>query len=107
MKSVTVASIKKGMSGKKVKFLGSYVLPTVPADIDEKLKGSYEAPVSVISFNTVDMLRTTADGTVSHCSLKGIKAYAGDSGFLITTEWGDQINVMIYQFADKDNGGAL
>ena len=107
MKSVTVASIKRDMNGKKVKFLGSYVLPEVPADIDEKLKGSYDAPVSVVSFNTVDMLRSTEDGTVSHCSLKGIKAYAGDNGFLITTEWGDQINVMIYQFADKDNGGVL
>ena len=107
MKSVTVASIKRGMNGKKVKFLGSYVLPEVPADIDEKLKGSYDVPVSVISFNTVDMLRTAEDGTVSHCSLKGIKAYAGDNGFLMTTDWNDGVNVMIYQFADKDNGGVL
>ena len=107
MKSVTVVSIKRDMDGKKVKFLGSYVLPEVPADIDEKLEGSYNAPVSVISFNTVDMLRTSADGTVSHCSLKGIKAYAGDNGFLMTTDWNDGVNVMIYQFADKDNGGIL
>ena len=106
MKSVTVASIKRGMSGKKVKFLGSYVLPEVPADIDEKLKGSYDVPVSVISFNSVDMLRTE-NGEVSHCSLKGIKAYAGDNGFLMTTDWNDGVNVMIYQFADKDNGGVL
>ena len=81
MKSVTVASIKRGMNGKKVKFLGSYVLPKVPADINEKLKGSYDVPVSVISFNSVDMLRTEDNGEVNHCSLKGIKAYAGGQWF--------------------------
>ena len=107
MKSVTVASIKRDMNGKKVKFLGAYVLPKVPDDIDEKLKGSYDVPVSVISFNTVDMLRTEDNGEVSHCGMKGSKAYMGDNGFLITTDWGDQINMMIYQFADKDNGGVL
>ena len=107
MKSVTVASIKRGMNGKKVKFLGSYVLPKVPADINEKLKGSYDVPVSVISFNTVDLMRTSADGSVSYCRLKGIKAYVGDNGFIMTIDWNDGVNVMIYQFTDKDNGGIL
>ena len=99
MKSVAIASIKREINGKRVKFLGSYVLPEVPTDIDEKLKGSYNVPSSVISFNTVDMLRTADNGEVSHCSLKGTKAYMGNNGFLITTEWNYGINIMIYQFA--------
>lgn len=96
---VSIAELKRLVNGKRAKFVAQGVGDEVPFDkIYEILETSQEQPYSTISFNTVDMLRTTEYGEVSHCGLKGLKAFMSDKGFVLVAPWGTQVNVMVYQF---------
>ena len=99
MKKVSIAEFKKLVNGKRVKFIANSIGTEVPFDkISEILEVPQDQPYSTITFNTVDMLRTLEYGEISHCGLKGCKAFMDDKGFIIVALWGMQVNVMVYQF---------
>ena len=99
MKKVSITELKRLINGKRAKFIAQGVVDEVPFDtISEVLEIPQEEPYSTIRFNTVDMLRTLENGEVSHCGLKGIKAFMSDKGFVMVAQWGTRLNVMIYQF---------
>ena len=97
--SVSMAKLKKLVNGKQAKFVAQGVGDEVPFEkIYEILETQQDQPYSTISFNAVDMLRTLEDGEISHCGLKGRKAFMSDKGFVMVAPWGTQVNVMVYQF---------
>ena len=99
MKKISIAELKRQVNGKRVKFITNGVCNQVPFDkISEILEKQQDMPYSIVRFNTVDMLRTLEDGEISHCCIKGVEAYMNDSGFVIVSPWGTQLNVMVYQF---------
>ena len=99
MKKVSIAELKRLINGRRAKFVVQGVCSQVPFDdIDEMLETQQEEPYSTIRFNTVDMLRTLENGEVSHCGLKGLKAFMSDKGFVMVAPWGTRVNVMVYQF---------
>ena len=99
MKKVSIAELKRLITGRRAKFIMQGVCSQVPFDdIGEMLETQQEEPYSTISFNTVDMLRTLENGEVSHCGLKGTRAFMSDKGFVMIASWGTQLNVMVYQF---------
>ena len=98
MTKVSIAEFKRQFNGKRVKFIANSIGNQVPFDkISKILEVPHNQPYSTIAFNTVDMLRME-DGKISHCCLKGIKAFMDDKGFIIVAPWGTQVNVMVYQF---------
>lgn len=98
MKNVSIAEFKRLVNGKRVKFIANNIGTEVPFDkISKALETQQDQPYSTITFNTVDMLRME-DGEISHCCLKGRKAFMNDKGFIIVAPWGTQVNVMVYQF---------
>ena len=99
MTKVSIAEFKRQINGKRARFVARGVVDQIPFDkISEILEAPQDLPYSTITFNTVDMLRTMEDGETSHCSLKGIKAFISDKGFVLVSPWGARVNVMVYQF---------
>ena len=99
MKKISIAELKRQVNGKRVKFVANGVCNQVPFDkISEMLEEQQDKPYSMVTFNTVDMLRTLEDGEISHCGLKGCKVFMNDNGFAIVSPWGTRVNVMVYQF---------
>ena len=99
MKKVSIAELKRLINGKRVKFIANFIGSEVPFDkISKVLETLQDQPYSIVKFNTVDMLRTLEDGEISHCCIKGVKAFMDDNGFAIVSPWGTQVNVMVYQF---------
>ena len=99
MKKISIAELKRQVNGKRVKFVANGVCNQVPFDkISEMLEEQQDKPYSMVTFNTVDMLRTLEDGEISHCGLKGGKVFMNDNGFAIVSPWGTRLNVMVYQF---------
>ena len=99
MKKISIAELKRQVNGKRVKFVANGVSNQVPFDkISEMLEEQQDKPYSIVTFNTVDMLRTLEDGEISHCCIKGVEAFMDDNGFAIVSPWGTRVNVMVYQF---------
>ena len=99
MKKISIAELKRQVNGKRVKFITNGVCNQIPFDkISEMLEEQQDKPYSMVTFNTVDMLRTLEDGEISHCCIKGCKVFMNDNGFAIVSPWGTRINVMVYQF---------
>ena len=99
MTKISIAELKRRTNGKRAKFVASGIGDQVPFDkIGVILNTPQDQPYSTITFNTVDMLRTTEGGEISHCGLKGREAFISDKGFVMVAPWGTQVNVMVYQF---------
>ena len=99
MDKISIAGLKRKVNGKEVKFLGAGVVDKIPFDIIEKhLNIKHTLETSVISFNSVDMIRTMSNGEKSYARLKGLTAYIDDKGFILVSPWDDRLNVITYQF---------
>ena len=99
MKKISIAELERKVNGGRVKFVACGACDQVPFEkINEILNTPQVQPCSTISFNTVDMMRTMEDGETSHCSLKGLKAFMSNKGFVLVAPWGTRLNVMVYQF---------
>ena len=99
MTKISIAELKRLVNGKRVKFIANGVVDQIPFNrISEILETQQDQPYSTITFNTVDMLRTLEDGEISHCCLKGLKAFMSDKGFALVSPWGTRVNVLVYQF---------
>ncbi len=99
MEKVSIADLKRKVNGRRVKFVACGVVDQVPFEkINEILNTPQGQPYSTITFNTVDMMRTTEDDETFYCNLKGLKAFMSNKGFVMVAPWGTRLNVMVYQF---------
>ena len=99
MEKISIAELKRKVNGGRVKFVAYGACDKVPFEkINDILNTPHDKPYSTISFNTVDMMRTMEDGDISYCSLKGLKAFMNNKGFVLVDQGETRLYVMVYQF---------
>ena len=102
MKKISIAKFKRIMNGKKVTMLGAGFLMFYDMSVVSQLIKTASAPADatgLVSFNSVDMIRTLPNGSKSYYTLRGTTCYMDENGFILEgkRKEGEEFSMCFYR----------